>query len=593
MGLTSSLFAGLSGMKANEFAMDVVGHNIANVNTRGFKSSRVDFQTAFSNTFSYGSAPTGTVGGANPVQVGTGTMVGGTNVNFANGAPETTGVKTDLAVMGQGLFIVEKADGSQLFSRDGSFRFNAENYLITQDGYFLKGYGVDTNFNVVEGTLSNLRIPLGEITTAATTSQALFSGNLNADGRDAASQVASGGQVRPVLYSQTLTDTGATGPGLDLTDLLTDLDNGNGAFVVAGNVITVDEATKGGQTLPAESFTVTAASTLGDFLTWLQGVLGINTSSDLTDWTLQGVPNPGVRISAAGDTIEIVGDEGDANELDVGNKAIKITKGTAAGIPGDSLPFTFAEPSGFDRAEVESVRTSFRAYDSLGIPIDIDVTLVMESKNANGGIVWRYFAESSDDRKLDPTGNLLGTDRVLGTGTIEFDANGNYLNGDQLNFTIDREGTGAGTPQSITLDLSRMDSYAMPNAVSLLSQDGFQAGTLQDYAIGSDGTIVGSFNNGLTRTLGQVVLATFRNYAGLVAQADNLWSTGPNSGAPIVKKPLELGAGSISAASLELSNVDLSREFINLIISSTGFSASSRVIQTSDRLLNELMALTR
>ncbi|OPZ95251.1 MAG: Flagellar hook protein FlgE [Planctomycetes bacterium ADurb.Bin412] len=138
-----------------------------------------------------------------------------------------------------------------------------------------------------------------------------------------------------------------------------------------------------------------------------------------------------------------------------------------------------------------------------------------------------------------------------------------------------------------------MDGYAMNSAISLLSQDGFMAGTLQDFSIGSDGIIVGSFDNGLTRQLGQVVLATFRNYEGLVAQADNLYVTGPNSGTPLIKKAMELGAGSITAAALEMSNVDLSREFINLIISSTGFSASSRVIQTSNQLLNELMALTR
>ena len=98
-----------------------------------------------------------------------------------------------------------------------------------------------------------------------------------------------------------------------------------------------------------------------------------------------------------------------------------------AAIPGDSLPFTFATPPGFSQADVESIRTSFRAYDSLGIPMDIDVTMVMESKNASGGITWRYFAESSDDSDAD---------RVVGTGTITFDSNGNYLEGLFLDIAI-------------------------------------------------------------------------------------------------------------------------------------------------------------
>jgi len=584
MGLTSSLFAGLSGMKTNEFTMDVIGNNIANVNTHGYKSSRAGFQSQFSNTFSFGSAPTGSMGGTNPLQVGTGTMVGGVLRDFSGGAPEVTGIKTNLAIQGQGLFIVQKPDGSQVFTRDGNFQFNSENYLITSDGFFLQGYGVDNSFAILEGTLTNLRVPIGEITTASITSQALFSGNLNAGGNDATAQAAAVGDVRTILNTQTLTDTGAGGPLLSAGTLLVDMDNGSGPFVVDGNVITMEAAVKGGQTLPAESFNVTATSTLAQFMTWLEDVLGINTSADLPDFTADGVPNPGISISATSDSIEVVGNMGNHNELDLGTKALKVTKGTAAGIPGDSLPFSFSNPAGFSQADVESIRTSFRAYDSLGIPMDIDITIVMESKSPSGGITWRYFAESSNDSDAD---------RVIGTGTIAFDSNGNYLEGANLDVSIDRDGTGASTPQSITLDFGQMDGYAMNNAISLLSQDGFQAGTLQDYAIGPDGVIVGAFDNGLTRELGQVVLATFRNYEGLVAQADNLWSPGPNSGQAIVKKPMELGAGTISPASLELSNVDLSREFINLIISSTGFSASSRVIQTSDRLLNELMTMTR
>ena len=125
MGLTSSLFAGLSGMKTNEFTMDVIGNNIANVNTHGYKSSRAGFQSQFSNTFSFGSAPSGSMGGTNPLQVGTGTMVGGVLRDFSGGAPEVTGIKTNLAIQGQGLFIVQKADGSQVYTRDGNFQFNS------------------------------------------------------------------------------------------------------------------------------------------------------------------------------------------------------------------------------------------------------------------------------------------------------------------------------------------------------------------------------------------------------------------------------------------------------------------------------------
>jgi len=585
MGLTSSLFAGLTGMKTNEFRMDVIGNNIANVNTYAYKSSRASFQTQFLHTLSFGSAPVGSVGGTNPMQIGTGSTIGAVMRDFSEGSPETTGRKTDLAVQGQGLFILSKPDGSEVYTRDGSYQFNSENYLMSADGFFLQGYGVDNNFNVVEGTLSNLRIPLGEITTAQMTSNAVFSGDLNGDGSPALNDDGTiKDYVRPLLNSQTFTD-GGVGNITDAT-LMTDLQNADGAIVVEGNVITLADAQKGGKTLTEKEFTIEANSDLGDFMAWLEDVLGINTTSDILDLdgdTVADDPAPGVRVNAAGDAIEIVGNIGNSNALVLGNTALEVSTGTGASLPSN-LPFTFSVPDGFSQTDVESVRTSFRAYDSLGSPMDIDVTLVMLSKAENGGITWRYFAESGED---------TSGGRCVGTGTVTFDSGGNYLEGSNLVVTVDRQYTGAATPQTVTLDFSNMDGFAMDNAISLLNQDGFQSGTLQDFSVGPDGMITGSFTNGLTRTLGQVVLATFRNYEGLVAEADNYYISGPNSGAAIIKKPLELGAGTINSGALELSNVDLSREFINLIVSSTGFSASSRVIQTSERLLNELMTLTR
>ncbi len=598
MGLTSSLFVGLSGMQTNESRMDVVGNNISNVNTYAFKSQRVNFQTQFYNMLSFGSAPSGTYGGTNPMEVGTGATIGAITKDFSAGAPETTGIKTDLAIQGDGMFIVQDTEGANHYTRDGSFQFNSENYLLSSDGYYLQGYGVDSNFNIVEGTLSRLRIPLGEITTAESTTKTYFSGDLNANGDPAITSTGIVANLRGVLGSQILND----GAGGDITDatLLTDMENDTGAFLLEGNIIQLDNAVKGGKTLPVEQFLVESTSTVGDLMTWMQDVLGINTDSVLSDLDGDGladtdvngetVPLPGVRIAtdttAAGaqSYIEVVSNMGTDSELELGNEAFKILQGTAATAPAQTLPLSFAAEDGFVLAEVESVMTSFRAYDSLGIPMDVDLTLTMVEKS-NNGITWRYFAECSDD---------TDTSRVVGSGTLTFDSNGNFLEASDSVITIDRANTGAATPQTIELDFSNMDGYAIStSAISLLSQDGFQSGTLEDFSIGTDGVITGSFTNGLTRQLGQVVLATFRNYEGLLSDSNNLYSTGPNSGQPIIKKPSELGAGTVTSTALELSNVDLSKEFINLIVSSTGFSASSKVIQTSNDLLTQLINLTR
>jgi flagellar hook protein FlgE len=118
-------------------------------------------------------------------------------------------------------------------------------------------------------------------------------------------------------------------------------------------------------------------------------------------------------------------------------------------------------------------------------------------------------------------------------------------------------------------------------------------GTLNSFSIGGDGQITGSFSNGLTQSLGQLAMATFPNNEGLVDNGGNMYSTGPNSGVPIISTAMNMGAGGIRSGALELSNVDLSKEFTNMIISSTGFTASSRVISTSDQLLTELLNSSR
>jgi flagellar hook protein FlgE len=123
--------------------------------------------------------------------------------------------------------------------------------------------------------------------------------------------------------------------------------------------------------------------------------------------------------------------------------------------------------------------------------------------------------------------------------------------------------------------------------------DGAPFGTLTAFGVGADGVIVGAFDNGLTRPLGQVVLATFANQEGLVDEGSNNFRVGANSGPAILATPTQFGTGQIVGGALELSNVDLGQEFINMIQSSTGYSASSRVIRTTDELLQQLLVLGR
>jgi flagellar hook protein FlgE len=129
--------------------------------------------------------------------------------------------------------------------------------------------------------------------------------------------------------------------------------------------------------------------------------------------------------------------------------------------------------------------------------------------------------------------------------------------------------------------------------IALSSQDGVPIGTLSGFGVGADGVVTGTFTNGLTRTLGQVALATFANSKGLLEAGESTYIEGPNSGVAIITAPQEMSAGSIHAGALELSNVDLSKEFVNLITTSTGFTANSRVITTANEMMREILTMAR
>ena len=186
MGITSALNTGLSGLASNQSQIDVVGNNIANVNTVS-KSSRLDFKTQFLQNLSFGTAPSGDMGGTNPMQIGLGTQTGAITRNFGRGSLQVTGVDTNLAIQGDGFFILK--DGTQqVYTRDGSFQLNGLNQLVSGTGQLLQGYGVDSSFSIDSSKLTALTIPINALTVAQASQTATAVGQFNATGI-AASQV--------------------------------------------------------------------------------------------------------------------------------------------------------------------------------------------------------------------------------------------------------------------------------------------------------------------------------------------------------------------------------------------------------------------
>ena len=225
-------------------------------------------------------------------------------------------------------------------------------------------------------------------------------------------------------------------------------------------------------------------------------------------------------------------------------------------------------------------------FDSLGNPVEVRLRASMESRNESG-TVWRFFAESTNDS--DPT-------PLLGTGTLTFDQDGQLVASSGTDLTIDQTQAGSATPLSFSIDMNNVTGLNFGNNASslvLATQDGSPGGTLIDYEINNQGILVGTFSNGRTQQYGQLAVATFRNNAGLTALNQNNYAVGINSGDAQISAPQVQGAGAIVSNSLELSNVDLSREFVNLITASTGFSAASRVVRSADDMLQELLLLAR
>jgi flagellar hook protein FlgE len=574
MALTSTLFTGLSGLAVNQTRLNVVGNNIANVNTVAFKGSRVLFKPQFYVTDAAGSAPNGDFGGTNPSQRGLGADVAAIEKNFTPGAIEPTGRATDLAIEGDGFFIVQSAQ--QKYTRDGSFTLNAANQLTTSGGELVQGFGVDGNGNVVAGRLQNIEIPLGAMTNARATENAIFEGNLNASGA-----VASGASI---LMTQPLTVVGggiAPDAGTPLTALASVVDPSI-PLIADGQVFTL-QGTKGGRDLAPATFAVEAGSTVGQLLEFFRGALGIDTGVPDDGNALTPTAGTAVEVDPADPTaarLVLTGNLGSAHALALTGSAFTTSTGSAPFIfaDGQNAAGIVSNPAG------ESVHTSLVAYDSLGTPLVVNLTMVFES-TADTGNVWRFFAQSADDTDVD---------LVLGNGTLTFDNEGRLIGSTGTTIAIDRSDTGARTPLTIRMNFDTMTSLTSRTSELVMTrQDGSSTGTLNSFSIGADGIVTGLFTNGLTQTLGMVALATFKNPQGLMDSGGNMYVAGASSGTAVITSPLAMGAGSVRSGALEMSNVDLSEEFINLIISTTGFSAASRVISTSDQLMRELLNTSR
>ncbi len=571
-----SLYSGITGLQGFQTDMDVIGNNIANVNTVGFKSSRVTFSTALYQALSAARGAQNNVGGVNPEEVGLGTQIASVDQLMGQGSLQNTGNKTDLAIQGDGFFMVNSGTGNY-YTRAGNFSLDSDGTLV-QSGTGYKVMGWESTVDSTGKRQVNTNNPVTPIQISANETMAA----------KATTTMGVTGNLDSTTGIQPTTITVTSNNGQKYTVQFTfNLDQKN--FDPFSNQKTYDWTAK----------IVSAPS---------GATIGNSVSGQMTLDQYGNVVNDNANnlyITQSGNTYGLST-----------NSSTSSVSGTAISLP-TSGGISFAEADNTANTTTATYTdptytTSTQIYDSLGNAhtVYIDFTnlgtvsgsgsTTTWGGSGNTNTAWAWDARLSDGTPVTLT-NASGTAVSSTTGVIEFNSSGKPTG----NFTLSNGSlTQANAPTGISfstsdgsnpvssqIDLTQISDLAGSASASITSQNGNAEGTIQSYAINDSGQIIGTFSNGLTDTLGQVALANFNNPAGLNAIGSSLYSESANSGTPQVGTASTGGRGSLVAGALEMSNVSLANEFSNMIVAERSFQANSKVITTSDTMIQDLVNL--
>lgn len=568
MALLNSLFAGVSGLRNHQSMMDVIGNNIANVNTIGYKGSRVTFSDTFNQFVKAGTNPTENTGGTNNFQIGLGMKINSIDRNWNQGTFERTGITTDLALQGPGMFVL-KSNGEQFYSRAGAFVFDADGKLVNpQNGAIVQGKianndGVVPPGNNLEDIIidTNLKLP------AVATSKLSWGGNLKSNS--------------------------------DLTR--------SENVVLRGNI--QNDGTLDGS---SEVVTTKVYDTMGEeYSIEVTYTETANTNEYNLSWEVFDEDGNSIGTSGAPITVAYV-DDGSGNFImDVASQ--EKFDPTAAGYdPNTTVQFNGIGPSNGDiqfqlnaasTTNNTSTKTVSISADGNRIPNIVSGSVTVFDSLGNSHQATLKFTKI-DTNQWAWKVSVPGTSTVSGTptsatGTIAFNQDGTLdpanisPNNPQFTFQPD----GGANPVVIDLDFgsgfSGVTQTSSSSVVSALSQNGSATASLSNLNIDQYGNIVGIFSNGNSRTLAQIMTATFTNLNGLISTGDNMYAAYANSGEPRIGSLGEETGTTVQSGALEQSNVDLSEEFTKMIVSQRGFQANARVITTADNLLQEITNLIR
>lgn len=460
-----SLYAGVSGLQNHQTRMDVIGNNISNVNTYGFKRGRVSFQDMISQQINGAARPTEEVGGVNPKEVGLGMSVASIDTIFTQGNLQTTGVSTDLAIQGNGFFVLKNGDET-FYSRAGVFGVDSEGTLVNPaNGLRVQGWmAEDANGRQIvrtSATPTDIVIPVGQKDPPKATENVRYFCNLN----------------------------------------------------------------KNTPEIPENP-----------------------TADQLLEGTWQT-------------EINIYDTYGNAHQVQM----------NFSKVPGNPNQWNVSVNVDPDNAEFTQTRIGFGTTD---------------------GVANTYTLN------FDNTGKLLSVADSAGNtsnpeGEIVLQASYNVA---------DSNADAVGNPYRHTFSLSLGTIGSMENTITQAAsksttkanfQDGYKLGYLDNFKIDQSGTITGVYSNGSVRTIGQVAMASFTNQGGLEKKGDNTYAESINSGMANIGESGTQGKGSMLAGTLEMSNVDLTEQLTDMIVTQRGFESNAKTIQTGDSMLETVINLKR
>ena len=646
--MSRSLGIALSGMKANQQWIDLIGNNLANSNTPGFKSMRGTFSTSFAQTLRFASAPRGTLGGRNAVQIGLGASGMETDRTFSQGALTGTGRIFDLALEGDGFFALQGTN-RRMFTRVGTFGLDLNHMLVDQGSGFpvLDVTGntitVDTEALFPPSATANVALqgnlpavvtgPLAEVLT----SQASFQAGTPATmaGSNVGPLFATGSPAGTAYTMDVVVDGGVTqqvsvltdaGGNIALADVLAAFDGIEGVTAAdVGGALGLTSTRNGAEA---------SLSVLPGGTNDLAGVLGLSggvvtgidqpvtAANDLNDLTsklsdyavgdqiqVSGVDGDGAAVSAvftygadgttlgelvtfldtafAGSTVALNNGQLVVTSDTPGEADLLLTLEDVAGNEGASDWTSLALSVSTEGTDADEVVVSSEVYDATGVAHTLTLTFQRQPD-----LTWSVTASVPEGE-----GTVLAGGEGSPLTGIEFDAEGKPIGLAAVAKDVQVQWSGQAAAQTMTLGLGTdgtfegLTQFGSGASVLVDSQDGYSDGELANVFVEKDGTVVGFYTNGQSQDLAQLGVARFSNAEGLEDLGNNMFGESANSGAHRLAAAQVGGRGSIHGGVLEGSNVDTAEQFVRLIEAQRGFQANARVISTQDELLGEAVNL--